>query len=422
MTKTNEIKLQKERLPLYSQQGGRTTISPPSKITSESDQEIKILASNIDTLRLSFDIKWNDPYFFAALKEAKSLAQLGKTDYPLPFLIGEEAFEEYSFDIKPHGSQGYEWILNNPEYSLLVGNWVEPQSRPSLMATIRSENLWYKGPRKAVHFITSFLEKFGAEIVEVKISRLDLCVDSLFPEKLWNEDLLGYRVTRASDTKIFHSNKTLTGIAIGKGMISARLYDKALEIKQQSNKIWFYDVWGLNEVPENKKIIRTEFQLRREAIKQLGIKNVYNLFDLTQEVWAYCTIEWLKFQNSPGKQSHQRKTFGWWKTIQDGLNNIPAGSPLVRKKAIKADQNKLSQQIIGFLSSFAALELQNGYSLDTKSINFLSAFEACRRYIIENNLMPERFSELVTNKKAKYQRIRQEALDLINTNSSESVA
>ncbi len=420
MTKSNVINPVNSANQRENSIGGRTTISPPAKICKEDQNTPKVLASNIDTLVLSLYIKWKNQYFFSSLDEAKSIAQIGKSDYSLPFVIDEKVFEEYAFDVKPHGSQGYEWILNNSEYSLLVGNWIFPQSRPSIMITIRSETLWYKGPRQAVHFITSFLKKFGAEIDDIKVSRIDPCVDLLIPENKWNEDILKYKVTRATADKTFRSHKNLDGIMIGKGMISARLYDKPQEIKQQSNKTWFYDIWGFNEVPKNFKIIRIEFQLRREIIKQLGIKHVHNLFDLIQEIWAYCTKEWLKFQNNPEKQSHQRKILDWWRIVQNGFNNIPAGSPLVRRNAIKADQNKICLQTIGFLSSFAALELQNGFRLDAENINLIETFDAFRKYVIENNLMQERFSELVTNKKAKYQRLRKETLDLIRSQASKN--
>lgn len=399
--------------PCPDTNGGRTTISPPSKITQESLEHVKILASNIDTLVLSIDIKWTDPYFFAALTEAKSLAKQDKIDFPLPFKMNDKN-DAYYFNVKYHGSNGYEWILNNPEYSVLVGNWKIPQSRPSIMVTIRSETLWTKGPRKAVSFITRFLEEFGAEIIITKISRLDLCIDTLFPERLWNANLLENKVTRATDTKIFHSNKKLTGISIGKGSFSARMYDKPLEIQQQSNKIWFFDIWGLDAVPKSFKIIRVEFQLRREAIKEIGIKHVSSVFDLIQNVWAYCTKKWLKFQDNPGKQSHQRNTLAWWVSIQNGFNNIPAGSPLIRRKAIKANQDRLSQQINGLLSSFAALELEGGIRIRPDDVNLITAFKAFRRHQSENNLSDITFSKRVENKKAKYYRNKEKDLNSIN--------
>jgi len=35
-----------------------------------------------------------------------------------------------------------------------------------------------------------------------------------------------------------------------------------------------FDIWGLKEVPEGKKIIRIEFQMRREVLKQLGLRRL----------------------------------------------------------------------------------------------------------------------------------------------------
>ena len=91
----------------------------------------------------------------------------------------------------------------------------------------------------------------------------------------------------------------MKGISIGKGNISARLYDKPLEIKQQSKKYWMYDVWGINknDLDDNHKIIRVEFQLRRELIKDLGANYFEDLLKGYGKIWAYCTQKWLKFQD-----------------------------------------------------------------------------------------------------------------------------
>ncbi len=111
MAKSPQTKIIETETKCNKSIGGRTTISPPAKICPEDQNTSRVLASNIDTLKLSLNIKWNDGYFFAALEEAKSLAQKGKSDYPLSFVIDEKEFQEYFFNIKPHGTQGYEWIL-----------------------------------------------------------------------------------------------------------------------------------------------------------------------------------------------------------------------------------------------------------------------------------------------------------------------
>lgn len=393
--------------------GARTTNRRPAKITIDVD-DVKVLASNIDTLVLSFDILWDAPaLFFAELSETKERAQSESIDIPLSYGVPNPD-SNYIFNIKPHGSKGYEWIIVNKEYNMVIGNWKKPQSMPSLVLTIRSETLWRKGPYSAIEFIIDFIKYVGGKIQKIRVSRLDLCIDVLLPSCLWSESLLNYTVTRASYDNTRRNHQQLATIDIGKNHLKARIYDKPLEIQQQSNKTWFYDIWGLNEVPENKKIIRVEFQLRREILKELGIDSVKDLFNKAQNVWAYCTIDWLKFQNNPGKQSHQRKTFGWWKAIQDGFNDIPAGMPLIRAKANQADKDMLSYQIIGLLSSFAALDFNSKPFLSLSDITLPDTFAQFLNYVDQKKFNQIDFSERVANKKAKFQRNDEKWMDSLH--------
>jgi len=390
---------------LDKQSGGRTTISPPSKINQAEDQGIQILASNIDTITLSININWKDQFFFQKLKEAKSLASDNKGEYPVSFYINKNYPNNYLFNIKEYGSQGYEWVLLNQEYSLLIGNWERPKSRPSVLLGIKSETLWRRGPREAIYFILLFLVVHGGVLRQPKISRLDLCLDALFPDYLWDMSLLKYKVTRASSTKTFHTHNQLSGISIGKSDISVRMYDKPLEIQQQSKKDWMYDVWEMDSIPEGFKIIRTEFQLRREAIKELGIHTLDILFERGLNIWAYCTKQWLKFQTHPEKQSHQRETLLWWKDIQNGFKGLGSGNPLIRFKASNADMDALSQQILGLLSSYAAIEIQTTDKYPYNSLSLSTALESFYDNTIDNQLSDIPFKERVENKKAKYQRM-----------------
>ena len=385
--------------------GGRTTISPPAKLIHPGSPGVQVLASNIDTIKLSINVNWQDNHFFSILKEAKMLAQAESREYPIDFGIKELNQNNYLFNIKEFGSQGYEWILFNQEYSLLIGNWDKPKSRPSVLLTIRSETLWRRGPYEAICFILMFLKNQNGIIRQPKISRLDLCVDTLFPAKLWKMALLRYKVTRASSTKTFLTHNRLSGISIGKDQISARMYDKPLEIQQQSNKTWLFDVWGVDFVPEDFRIIRTEFQLRREAIKELGIHTLDILFDEIMHIWAYCTKKWLQFQDNPGKQSQQRKILPWWQEIQNGFNGMTSGHPAIRVKASNAEKDALCQQILGLLSSYAALVTQTTDYFDYIPLELGTVMTSFYDAVIDNQLSDLEFRDRVENKKAKYQRI-----------------
>jgi len=259
-----------------------------------------------------------------------------------------------------YGKPDYEliilWLLSNNEYTIKIGNWRAPQSVPSAIVEIRSETLWSYGFQKSVNKIVHLLKRQGVFICKVKPSRVDLCVDVLLPEKIWSSELIHYKVSRAIYTASHSAYDSLTGISIGKGAISARLYDKPLEIKQKKDKLWMYDVWGLKKVPVNTKIIRIEFQLRREIIKSTEIDNVFQLYKNVQNLWGYCTQKWLKFQSRPGKHNTQRKTHEWWEVVQNGFLGFQKPNPLVRLTACSADRRQLRYQMYGLFTSYCAIE------------------------------------------------------------------
>lgn len=107
-------------------------------------------------------------------------------------------------------------------------------------------------------------------IQKVKVTRVDLYSDVVLPESCWLPELKDYFVTRACLSSLYFQGHIFSGFSFGRGQISARLYDKPLEIKK-SHKLWMYKKWGIDKVLSGFRIIRVEFQLRRTAIKGLGI-------------------------------------------------------------------------------------------------------------------------------------------------------
>ena len=178
------------------------TISPPSQVKKSELSSFQILNSGFDTLYLAIDIEWLNDDFFDYLIHMKEIAvQAGKES---AITLHDDSDSEWLFLIKPHGLKGYEWLLKNNDYSLDIGNWQTPQSRPSILVRISSETLWNLGPQCAVDRIISLLLSQSAFIKIVKVSRVDLCVDITFPADLWAEDLLKYRVTRSRKARPYY--------------------------------------------------------------------------------------------------------------------------------------------------------------------------------------------------------------------------
>jgi hypothetical protein len=331
------------------------TISPPAKVKIITNDTCQVLASGIDTLVLAIDVCWKDETFFNLLEEMKTFAVQFESDHPIQF-----PDNVLLASIKPYGRKGYQWIVENGDFEITIGNWLQPKSRPSLMISIRSEALWRDGPREIVEYLKDVLFHAGAESLLIKPSRVDVCIDIAFPKDGWKMDLIEYRVTRAHYAAPHFDNSTMTGISIGKGNIAARLYDKMLEISQKSKKTWMFDVWdtwdSMAETIKDKKIIRVEGQFRREALKELGIDPIDDLFSHLDNLWAYFTQEWLKFQDSPGEHHTMRKSLPWWEIVQNGFLGIQNPRPLIRCKALQPRKKQLYAQIYGTSTSFLACD------------------------------------------------------------------
>jgi hypothetical protein len=224
------------------------------------------------------------------------------------------------------------------------------------------------------------------------------------PEDRWSYELMEYAVTRAADTHPFYRHKKLTGISIGKDIISARLYDKPLEIQQKSNKYWMFDIWGIKEVPQGKKIIRIEFQMRREVLKELGLKTAEDLFQKIDQAWAYCTKNWLKFQDRPGLHHTQRSTFKWYEEIQDGFRGVQGAEPLVREKAVSMDKKRLMKQANGLIVALHAIDQEEKREDRDKPVNMVDCLNSYVNELERNFPESAETTAKVKRKRSKYHR------------------
>ncbi|PLY05544.1 MAG: hypothetical protein C0622_01535 [Desulfuromonas sp.] len=354
------------------------TISPPAKVKTAA-QELQVLASGIDTLYLAIDVHWASTDHFDYLAELKEIAKQERREAPGHFVLENDKF---LFNVKQSGRDGYEWLIYNKEFTFSIGKWTAPISKPSVLVHISSEALWHLGAENTVNRIIEIILSLGGSRITIKPSRVDLCLDVLLSNGIWDPELREYKVNRAAYMGIHFHHRKLTGFSIGKGKLSARLYDKPLEICQQSKKFWMYDIWGVHTVPKGMKIIRVEFQLRREALTELAVKGIDDLFDYTGNLWIYCTQKWLKFQTNPGKHHTQRKVLDWWRAIQDGFTGAQEKHPLIRSKAVSFDIDRNTAQSIGnmraliaaliaarHLDEYVSAEIEDGLKYIAKHVN-----------------------------------------------------
>jgi len=362
---------------------------------------MKVLASGIDTWVLAINVHWKNTEFFKSLDAMKEAARVSDKDNPGVIRYREEK-ESWVFSVKPFGTKGYEWLLTGKEFNMKVGNWIEPGTRPSVMIEIGSETLWREGPTIVHDRVIDILEEAGGFIREVKVSRADLCVDILLDDETWSMmPLIDSLVTKAKKFNPWLTHKGIESLNVGTEKIKARLYNKPLEISEKSKKEWMYDVWKIKEVPEGQKVIRVEFQVRREVIKELTKGTSIEFMEKIDEVWGYCTQKWLKFQDGKGKHHNQRKTLDWWKVVQNGFMGVQEPTPGIREKAIKEDAKQLRAQIVGLTSSLTAIEMEK------RKVDILQwkSVDRCMWAVISREKGKEKeFKESVLRKRPKYAR------------------
>ncbi len=377
------------------------TISPPTNVKSEVvGVESRVLASGIDTLELAIDLEWGDAKTFGKLTELKAAAKALSKDASGMVTFTPEG-TPFIFTVKPNGSEGYEWILVSRDFYLRIGNWLSPKSRPSVMARFSSEALWLHGPDAMLQRLVELFATLGAAVNGIKVSRVDLCADVLIDESIWVRELLDQLVTRARKKSPYFDGDAMEGIKVGRGDVVCRMYDKPREIRTQSHKDWMYDIWKVERVPAGGVVVRVEYQLRREALKERGIDSFEDLKANLPEVWAYCTQSWLKVQENADKHHTQQEPTEWWKVVQAGFAGAQDANAVVRVKSISTDRRYLEQQAIGSLSSYIALLLQGqplprGAKLSKNSYAILMA-----DLVRKSTMSDHEFTERVKIKQAK---------------------
>jgi hypothetical protein len=265
--------------------------APPSNTapaTCTDSIETRLLRVGVDSLYLSYPGTLSDEAAIR-LKVLKELAQSRQADSQK---LAQYDAGEHIFQVQDRGRFPFQYILRNGWYRVeLSGSHAE--HTPLAHIQLASEALTFEGPQAMEGDLCTVLKSLGTLDGKPSVGRVDLCVDfttsadiSSIPERYW--------VTRARLFDFYTVQRQFSGLTIGKGGdLSARLYDKTLEI-QSSNKDYMLDIWRDLGWDGVTKVWRLEFQFRRTALRQLGIRRFASLLKTLGGLWQYATQNWLR--------------------------------------------------------------------------------------------------------------------------------
>jgi len=313
-----------------------------------------LLLKGVDTIEFAIDIVdyfIDFKCFLENFKIHKELAQQSKNDTILEL-------NNINFTVSRTGIKFYQYSLSCNDFFIYFMDKSINTNSP-IKVKFLSSYIWSYGYQKAISNFFNWFKFFKLKIIDTKLSRLDICLDS--DEFTFTENDLKCIKTRARDYKKhfvdnqYYSSHEFSGFSIGTGNpIIARIYNKTLEIKK-SQKNWFLEVWNKYNWNQNNQVWRTEFQLRRPVLKEFNINSLNDLPSNINGLWKYLTEEWLTFRTPQADSNSAR----WpvkrkWVKVQNAEIN-QTDSMLVRKKVKRGNSEQLLNQIGGLLITLGAL-------------------------------------------------------------------
>jgi hypothetical protein len=353
----------------------------------------RLVASGVDSLYLSAYVALPKEQL-EELERAKLSAQSGN-----PVLV---TFGGQEFAVAPSGAgPNHAYALVNKSMRLGVSRHLGDKV-PQLKFQIASETLWARGLDASWLLCQGIAETvhWGEGDPRILVSRVDLAADyegvpfgSARVEEFVSRARSKNRHKVENEAVEHWDGRVISGFVLGRGDLSARIYDKTREIKR-SGKAWFRCVWdaalkrrGEAPLQEGGSVWRVEVQLRREPVKTFrpedggaengdgplsSVDSLPGLRAVLAAMWrytvggerdardtkdgeAYGWTPWLDWRKEDRSQRAKRRTRDEWRVVQATRFEAQGPCPLVRVKSARATEEQLVAGLAGYMASVAAL-------------------------------------------------------------------
>lgn len=267
-------------------EGARPTNRAPCNC-NDGDNSFKALRWGVDSLYLSYPGELSKEVD----AQLKALKELAKSNDPAEVAKAQWAVGGHIFEVKEKGASLFPYILEDGAFRIQLSR--PGHKAPMAYVKIAAKYLAHVGPVEAEKHLYALLSELGELKESANVSRIDVYVDfqSSFDMESWDRHAW---VTRASSITAYAVSGQFSGWSIGLGgIISARLYNKLLEIVV-SGKEWIVPLWQKVGWDGSGLVWRLEFEIKREVLTQKGLSKLYQVLDHLNGLWSYATTEWLR--------------------------------------------------------------------------------------------------------------------------------
>ncbi len=246
----------------------------PDIAMEAAEKPPEFLLHGLDTIQCAYHLGvYRSQIKFEELRVLKeSLRQSRSKMEGLLTLGGKE------FMLQPYGTRsGYPFVIEDSDFRIQFGEF----NRPSFFVTFKSEALWRESPQELNGKFLEWANSTGLFVIDgASLSRADYSFDYFLPRVDFDEDSFVVRSKKDSKHREDGIAQTFT-FGLGTNIV-VRVYNKVAEILQQSNKVWFFDLWG-----RDTDVWRIEFQVRKEVLKEYGIRTFEDLHSYSGDLLEY---------------------------------------------------------------------------------------------------------------------------------------
>jgi len=283
---------------------------------------------------------------FNFLRQKKESIRELKNKEPVLVSIGE-----INFLLHPYGTaSGYPILISNEDFKIEMGEF----NNPNFFVTFRSQALWRKYALDLHNKFIDWAAGVGFEPNGLEsLSRVDYCFDYRLSEIDFDENCFVSRSNKDSKHREDGKPQTFT---YGRGDVVLRVYDKVAEIKQQSAKAWFFELWG--GVEEN--VWRIEWQVRKPVLRNFGIKTFDDLNSRLGDLLKYLSEEHDTLRKPNGDSNRSRwPLHPLWQDLQEKIKYIKLeDTPKGYKKDSVLEERlmRMAISVYGYLKRVAAIQ------------------------------------------------------------------
>lgn len=315
---------------------------PTDPTPSVAGGSLHLVLSGIDSLYMAYfldttqcGIDWDE---LAYRKEAL------RRDTSADFAVLELGTEEFA--LLPYGVHPYPYVLRNKAFQVRLAE----RLRPSCHVQFFSEPLWTLG-------IDALTERFdqwcrSMDFLRTRpesVSRVDFAFDYHLPVVDFEPD---HFATRATKRATWHEHNAIQTVQLGQSDTVVRVYDKVAEIEQQSDKAFFFDLWGRRD-----QVWRVEFQVRGTRLRDAGIRTLDDLADHQGDLLREVATSHTTLRTPNGDTNRSRwPLHPLWAALQADIAALPQTGLIadMRDEAgIELRTYKQAQSVYGMLKRLA---------------------------------------------------------------------